>query len=304
MSGFGSAIGGLGSLAGGIMDYKAATQRQEQTQQLAEQAQTLANQNAEVAQKQLDLAWDQWNDYKQNVQPLGQAMANASLEQLSLDKPLRAAQRAEALSDIDLYRGLKQAQVNTAMDTMSQLAPLRRQVVQDAMAGVTADVPGAQGRAVADVRQSFAKTRDAEERRLRGLGLNLGRLETQELPTRLAEAASEAAQRTRAGEAERNRAEQTTRQLRLSALGLADDLPGLQPQARLGLPQLGGVADTSDSAMNLMRSAQAGLGQASANLSSTARALGSSPLPSMRQAFGSLSGGRSGSNDASQSWWD
>ncbi|WP_041281402.1 hypothetical protein [Desulfocurvibacter africanus] len=103
-------------------------------------------------------------------------MPQQAVSDMGLLAPLREAQVSEARRDIELYKPLKEASVATAVRSMQRFDPLEEQVVQDALAGVQADPTRTAGRAAVDVRASFVKAREGEERKLSSMGLDPARM--------------------------------------------------------------------------------------------------------------------------------
>ncbi|EMG39158.1 hypothetical protein PCS_00044 [Desulfocurvibacter africanus PCS] len=258
MSGTGGVISGIGSGLSAGLNYQLAQQQAQEASRLSSLQAELSQAGAAAAQSQVDLAWDQWNTYKQTLGPLEAAAARQAVSDMGLLAPLREAQVSEARRDIELYKPLKETSVATAVRSMQRFEPLEAQVVQDALAGVQADPTRAAGRAAVDVRDSFAKAREGEERKLSSMGLDPARMAWMGHSSSMQEAAAEAAARTRAAETEIQRAETATRQGRLDALGLRKQaaMPG---QSSLNAAPVDTFGDPAGQAASLMRAGQAGL---------------------------------------------
>ncbi len=258
MSGTGGLISNIGTGLSTGLHYQLARQQAREASRLSGLQADLSRAGAEAAQSQVDLAWDQWNTYKQTLGPLEAAAARQAVNDMDLLAPLREAQVSEAMRDIELYRPLKEATVGAAVRSTQRYEPLEEQAVRDALSGVRADPERAAGRAAVDVRASFAKAREGEERKLSSMGLDPARMAWMGHSSSMQEAAAEAAARTRAAETEIQRAETATRQGRLDILGLRKQaaMPG---QSSLNAAPASTFGDPAGQAANLMRAGQAGL---------------------------------------------
>jgi len=270
MIGFGGFLSGLGSGLSAALNYQLARQQAADARQMLSQQTALSGQSAELARRQADLAWDQWDTYKQTLAPLEQEAARQAVRDLGLLAPLREAQVGEALRDVELYRPLKEAAVTSTVRSMERYEPLEDMVVQDALSGERADPLRAAGRAAADVRASFAKARQGEERKLASMGLDPARMAWMGHSSAMEEAAAEAAARTRAAETETDRAETATFERRLAALGLRRQVPLSQPSSLNAAPS-GPLGDPAGQALNLLRTGQTGLAGAASDQLAMAR---------------------------------
>lgn len=258
MSGEGGYFSSFGSGLSAGLNYQLAQQQARDAARWSAQQAALAREGAGIARRQVDLAWDQWDTYKRTMGPVEEAAARQALRDMESLAPLREAQVSEAMRDLGLYRPLKEVAVGTAVRSMARFEPLEAMVVQDALAGSEADPLRAAGRAAVDVRASFAKARQGEARKQASMGLDPARLAWMGHSSAMEEAAAEAAARTRAAEAEIQRAETATRQGRLDALGLRKPPTMPQPYGLNAAPG-GLLGDPAGQALSLLRSGQSGL---------------------------------------------
>ncbi|MFW5489149.1 MAG: hypothetical protein ACNI3A_12170 [Desulfovibrio sp.] len=287
MSGIGGALSGLTGLAGSIFDYNRSSNAANQSQGYYDQMASAAQAQTGLSQKQAQLAREQWDRYQSLYGPLEEDMAREYRSDMGLYRPLKQAQVTDAVKDISLYRPLKEAVVNDSLDRMARLRPVEEALTQEALEGVNPDIPGAMGRASANVRSSFAKEREAGHRKAESLGLDPAMTEYMDRLAGLDATAAEASARTLAAEREQDRARDQTQALRSAVLGLGST-PSTYYSGGLRTPSYSLPSDTSDDAMRLYSAAASGLGNAAGRYASLGSQLGSLSDARLRSGYGLL----------------
>lgn len=251
-------------LLSGLLSLKQAKDTSTQAVRAAASEQALAS-------RQASLAEEQWARYQRIYDPLEEESAARARRALGYLSDLQEAQAGDLRADIALYAPLKRARAADEAQSLAEFAPLRSRLVAQAMTTARPDYAGAEGLASADARAALDRARAESRRRALGYGLTPDRLASaaQGGVGDLDQAALEVAARSRARQAERERAAAQDRQnvsLALQARGEASALPKtslVEPQYRLS---------NGSAALGLFDGAQSGLAKAASGLASLAGA--------------------------------
>ncbi len=182
----------VGAVVGGVSAYSSYKQ--------GKKAEKMADRQADAVDAQMELAWDQWNMYRDDVFPLEQ-----EARELGIDAQQLAVERYGL--DHDIYKQF--------------YAPVSEQFAREALEGVEPEYQRVAREARADVMQAFdveegMRERDLARRGVRpGSGQEAGALGD----TSLARAATSAMAVNRAREAERDRAQDVGFNRMATALG-------------------------------------------------------------------------------------
>lgn len=215
ISGLGTVLGTIGqvgnviSTAQGLFGPKSSST---QTRYINLAGSAVQDQS-ELAEEQADLAREQWEIYRRDFLPLERERAE------------------EARRDLGLFRPLKEAAVREGLSDLRRTAPLESRLYREALEGIEPDIMGVKGRASADVAQSFEKVREKALSRQREQGSQPARLSYLNRITDIEQASAEAAARTLAGRAERDRADTLSRNILTSTLSGVDGIPNIPASA-------------------------------------------------------------------------
>ncbi|WP_027184459.1 hypothetical protein [Desulfovibrio inopinatus] len=213
----------------------------------------------ELADTAFDMAQKAWQRYEDKYVPLEDAQIDAAQSDLELYQPLKKALVENTLGEMALYAPLKEQQVQMAMSSLGRADQLEHAVAEEALRQEEPDEKRAADAASGQVRQTFAQTKKTQDQKLKGLGLDPARFANLSAGIDRDQAASEAAARTGAMQAERERATNENWQRLTAGLGMMRGGSGVSVPSYSPMAATTSSTNPMNAALGLTSTAASGL---------------------------------------------